>query len=73
LNADAIVANSVDTGAALLTAVLLFSDHLCYYNLYPLQSNQLAASPMLLFLLCWSRYVLFLLLVSVCYCCCTDI
>ncbi len=50
---------AVDTGAALI-AVLLFSDHLCCYNRYPLQSNQLAASPMLLFLLCWSRYVLFL-------------
>jgi len=58
LNADVIV--SVDTGAA-LAAVLLFSDNLCCYNHHPLQSNQLAASPMLLFLLCWSRYVLFLL------------
>jgi hypothetical protein len=53
-----------------MNAVLLFSDHLCRFNHYPLQSNQLAASPMLLFLLCWSRYVLFLLYFDVSYCCC---
>ena len=55
-----IIVVSVESGAA-LPAVLLFSVHLRYYNHNPQQSNQLAASPVLLFLLCWSRYVLFLL------------
>ena len=43
--------DSVDWAAA-LSAVLLFSVHLCRYFHYPLQSNQLAAPLMLLFLLC---------------------